>query len=79
MLSLLADLQGTIIVWSDDMTATHCQVCGKPYSAHVIPNTDTPLTRDMIDKNSQVFVTDVCSAECLIALRLATIAKRTGG
>ena len=72
-------LQGTIIVWSDDMTATHCQVCGKPFLAHVIPNTDPPMKRGMISKDSQVFLNDVCSAECLIALRLATIAKRTGG
>ena len=48
------------------MPRTHCQICGKVLTHLAVPDPIPP----------QIIMEDVCSAECLVALRLGTIAKK---
>lgn len=59
------------------MVGTHCWICGKSFLAHMPPNVkpDVPV---ILHQNRDTAAHGVCSAECLIAAHLGTIAEKLG-
>ena len=57
---------------------TNCWICGKSIMAHEPPNMK-PNVPVILAANRETLNHGVCSAECLIAAHLGSIADKLGG